>query len=284
MHTDHCTCGETEPHIIARRSTTDGKHVCLWDDGSLTWALGYTIRGAAQPKTAAQRAEARRAGWLVLGEVCLYSAAEVSELVAAARWAVKRDGLPGTLRKRLHSQREAKSMPTWLRPTWVTYAADRDGKPTLRVWRLHRLSPWAGHAVWRERGQFELLTIRRERHRAGESAETTGIKFATLGAMQKWLAENPPQPRGAQQRPDRGAGRSARRCPDLEHELRRDEPRFAVAFGELSSADVAELEALELADSAWNAHRSARLRMSASGCIGQTLLEIVDELAEEMCQ
>ncbi len=90
----------TEPTIIARRSTSDGKHVCLWSDGLLTWAMGYFIKGAARPRTESGRNEALRAGWLVLGDVELYDAAEVPTLVRAARLTVKGDGLPGTMRTR----------------------------------------------------------------------------------------------------------------------------------------------------------------------------------------
>lgn len=191
VRTHTCSCGEIEPHIVARRVTADGKHVCLWDDGTLTWSLGYHIRGGMRPRTEAQHQTALRVGWLVLGEVCLHDAAEVPELIAAARWAVKRDGLPGTVRRRLRARREATSLPTWLRPSWQIYQANRDGRPVVRTWRLHRLSPWAGYVVWHERGRYELLRLITPTHNhQDESATATGVKFATLGALIRWLAAN----------------------------------------------------------------------------------------------
>ena len=93
----------TEPTIIARRSTADGKHVCLWSDGLLTWAFGYHIKGAARPRTQAAREQAFTAAWLVLGDVELYDADEIPTLVKAARWAAARDGLPGTMRQRFNT-------------------------------------------------------------------------------------------------------------------------------------------------------------------------------------
>lgn len=108
------TTPTTKDEICARRTTADGKHVCLWTDGSLTWALGYAIRGAwFQPKPE-NRDRAMRAGWLVLGDVEAYDASEVSDLVRAARWAVERDGLPGTMRTRMERKRLAAAMRTAL--------------------------------------------------------------------------------------------------------------------------------------------------------------------------
>lgn len=186
-----CTCGEAGPHIIARRSTVDGKHVCLWNDGALTWALGYHIKGGMRPRTKGDRAKAIKIGRLVLGEICLHRADAVSELIAAARWAVARDGLPGTLRRRFYSLREDAARPMWLKPVWQTYQADRDGKPIVRVWRMHRLSPWVDHIVWHERGRYELLRcIASTRSHRDECYAATGIAFATIAKMTCWLAGN----------------------------------------------------------------------------------------------
>src|SRR5690606_11738239 len=85
-----CTCGNPDDHVIARRVTADGKHVLAWDDGTLTWALGYAIRGSASPRTPEGRERARRAAWLVLDDVCLFDADEVPALIRAARWAAER--------------------------------------------------------------------------------------------------------------------------------------------------------------------------------------------------
>ena len=93
--------------IVARRNTSDGIHVCLWADGSLTWAMGRAIKGAWFNPKPERREDALRAGWLTLGEVELYDSADVSDLCRAARYAAERDGLPGTLRARLASTRDS---------------------------------------------------------------------------------------------------------------------------------------------------------------------------------
>lgn len=173
---DVCSCGVAADHVIARRSTFDGKHVLLWSDGSLTWGMGYAIKGAAQPRTSEQRARALRAGWLVIGEICIYDADEVSGLIAAARWAADRDGLPGTMRARLKALRA----PRGPRPVWEVLETDRDGKPTLRVWKLPRLGGYAGLAIWHERGQYSVM-----REMPGRRAvyEPTGFVRSTLSEI-----------------------------------------------------------------------------------------------------
>ncbi len=147
-----CSCGNAADHVVARRSTADGKSVLLWSDGSLTWAHGYVIKGSANPRSAAGRELALKAGWLIAGEVCLHDADDVPDLIAAARWTAARDGLPGTVRARLRAMREPKGP----RPVWTVLEADRDGRPTLRVWKLPRLG-WPGLAVWHERGRYEVM-------------------------------------------------------------------------------------------------------------------------------
>lgn len=176
-----CSCGNASDHVIATRRTADDKIVKLWSSGWLTWALGNAIKGSAFPRTAEQRTRAMKAGWLVIGEVCLYDADDVSLLVAAARWAADRDGLPGTVRTRVRVLRA----PRELRPTWETQECDRDGRPTLRVWRLPRLLGFAGLAVFHERGSYEVMQAVRGRSPLGGRADgdvyaPTGFKRATL--------------------------------------------------------------------------------------------------------
>jgi len=162
---------------IASRRTTDGHIVRLWPDGALTWALGSYIKGSPQPRSPEQVKRALKAGWLVMGEVELYSDSEVPALIAAARWAADRDGLPGTLRARLHRA------PS-LRPHWVTLQSDRDGRPVLQVWRLPRLR-WPGLAVWREKGRYEVM---REVGSSGTYV-ASGCAFSNLEALSSHLAE-----------------------------------------------------------------------------------------------
>lgn len=102
MRESFCSCGEVEDHVVGRGRTADGKRVDLWSDGGLSWALGYAVRGSARPRTNEQRRLALVAGWLVLGDIELYRADQVSALVRAARWAAARDGLPATMRRRFH--------------------------------------------------------------------------------------------------------------------------------------------------------------------------------------
>lgn len=59
--------------IIATRRTFDGVRVDLWSDGVIS------IVGIGK------RAVGLEAGWLVLGDVCLYDAAEVMALAEKAR-------------------------------------------------------------------------------------------------------------------------------------------------------------------------------------------------------
>lgn len=174
-----CTCAHNDSHTIARRSTADGKSVLLWNDGSITWAMGYAIKGSPFPRTEKQRATARRAGGLVLGEVSLYDAAELPTLIAAARWAADRDGLPGTLRARYAALTEPKGP----RLVWTVIQADRDGRPTCRVSRLSRLG-WPGLAVWHERGRYEVM---REVPRGSGTLEATGFTARTLRELRALL-------------------------------------------------------------------------------------------------
>jgi hypothetical protein len=186
-----CSCGNAEPHTIARRQTADGKHVCLWDDGSLTWALGNRIRGSAEPRTEEQRRIALAAGRLVLGEVVIWDSSEITTLVKAARWVAARGGLPGDVRARVR----AESAPRFS-PLWTTEATDRDGRATARVWRLPRLTH-PGVAVWDEAhpgGRYSIWTQARgvPLSRSGAFGDTyapTGVRFKTLKALFAYLAE-----------------------------------------------------------------------------------------------
>ena len=136
--TSVCTCGNPHEHVIARRVTADGKHVLAWDDGTLTWALGYAIRGSAHPRTPEARERARQAARLVLEDVCLFDADEVPALIKAARWAAEKGtGRAGMLERLQGPQR---GRVAGLKPQWTVYHADRDGRPTVRLWRLPRLT------------------------------------------------------------------------------------------------------------------------------------------------
>lgn len=168
-----CSCGNASAHTIARRSTADGKHVLLWDDGSLTWGLGLSIRGSAFPRTREQSEMALRAGWLVLGDVELYDADEVSDLVRAARRVAVRSGLPGDVRAELARERAPK-MPG----AWTTLAVDNRGDVTERAWIFPRLSAYSGLAIFHARGRYLVMT---RFHGAADTYAPTGFERTTLG-------------------------------------------------------------------------------------------------------
>lgn len=180
---------KTKDEVIGRRKTSDDKDVALWSDGTLTWGrLGTAIKGSPHAKTPAQVEAARRTGWLVLGEVELYDAAEVPRLIAAARKVAERGGSPGDLRSAF-ARGQAKEER--LTPSWTTIEADRDGRPVVRVWKLPRLL-YGGLAVWDERrgrgasrGRYQVM---REIGRTGTYAPT-GDDFHDLEALSEWLRQ-----------------------------------------------------------------------------------------------
>jgi hypothetical protein len=179
--------------ILARRKTADDKAVLLHADGTLTWALGSAIKGSPNARTAAGIEEALDAGWIVMGEVELYDADEVPRLIEVARKAARRGGearLPGNVRAAFHKQAP-------LKPHWTTLEADRDGKPTIRVWRLPRMSH-PGLAVWdtprnTSRGRYEVMTEARAgglgQRSGGGTYATTGVRFHDLNKLSQYLRE-----------------------------------------------------------------------------------------------
>jgi hypothetical protein len=178
--------------VLARRKTADDKVVLLHADGTLTWALGSAIKGSPAARTAAGIEEALTAGWIVLGEVELFDAAEVPHLIETARKAAHRGGestLPGNVRKAVHRDKPIK-------PHWVTVETDRAGNPTLRVWKLSRMSH-PGLAVWdslgHHRGRYEIMQESLAgglgQRSGGGTYAPTGVRFHDLNALSKYLRE-----------------------------------------------------------------------------------------------
>lgn len=169
-----CSCGEGRHHVVARRSTADGKHVLAWDDGALTWALGYFIQGAPRGGSAHARGVSR----LVLGEVELWPSEDIPLLVSAARWTERRGGTPGDMRRKAR-ELAAPAMPP---PRWTVLRTDRDGRATTRVWVLPRLvEAWAGLVVWHESAgshgrPYQLM----RRLGRSDTLTRTGFAWSTL--------------------------------------------------------------------------------------------------------
>lgn len=181
---------KTAATVIARRTTSDGKAIELWSDGSLTSALGRAIKGAPfNPKPSAQQ-QALAVGWLVIGDASLYDLSEIGKLAASAKYAVEHGGQPVTMRAHFGKRTDRKA----LSPNFVVTETDRDGKPVTRVWKLPRIGPWSGTAVWDHvsrggaRGRYEIF----ERI-SGETYKTTGVSFGSQSELLKWMANNTPR-------------------------------------------------------------------------------------------
>jgi hypothetical protein len=180
-----CSCGESRPHVVARRTTADGVSVEVWDNGAITGRFGFKLEGVpiARPRTQNAVDLARRAGQLFAGEVCIHDAADLGALYEACRWAAARDGLPGTVRARL----AALQAPT-LTPVWTVVSTDRDGRPTCRYWRLPRLlSPgtvvWDHVSVGASGGRYEIGRVS-----PGDNVFSTGgIRFHTLSEVSAFI-------------------------------------------------------------------------------------------------
>lgn len=182
-----CTCGQPSPHIIATRTAADGLVVHMWDDGGLSGVMGVRLPGVPirRPRSESARHQARVAGRLFCGEVCLYDRADFGALYEAAQYAARRDGLPGTLRARLRERREAPP-----RLHWTVTHTDRDGRPTERVCRLPALH-WPGMAVWdyccgpgSAQGRYVVHTRVRG---TTDTYEPAGFAFRRLRALWDYL-------------------------------------------------------------------------------------------------
>lgn len=176
--------------ILARGKTYDDKVVLLWSDGSLTWALGNVIKGSPNARTSDGIKEALAAGRLVMGEISIYNADEVTRLIEVARKVARKGGNPGDVRSGFGKQAP-------LKPHWTTLEADRGGKPTIRIWRLPRMTH-PGLAVWdtlrnASRGRYEVMAEVRlgglGQRSGGGTYATTGVRFHDLTKLSQYLRE-----------------------------------------------------------------------------------------------
>jgi hypothetical protein len=78
-----CSCGCTEAHIIARRTTADGIRVEVWSDGTIS-QRGFFIRGLGTPRSAWAVRARTRAARLMLDELELYDVGELPRLIKIA--------------------------------------------------------------------------------------------------------------------------------------------------------------------------------------------------------
>jgi len=145
-HTTTCSCGTTEQHVVARRLTSDGYGVALWCDGAVTGRFGNALPGVpiVRPRKLASVEQARRAGWLFVGDVGIHALSELGPLYAACRWAAERDGLPGSVRTRLGQLQQPS-----LTPVWQVLSAEPSTLEVLRV------ATW-GHPALRRNASSKL--------------------------------------------------------------------------------------------------------------------------------
>lgn len=75
----------TKPEVVSTRTTFDGKIVELWSDGAMTFGSGQWVKGAGAARCPEKRAANLRAGFAVMGNVCVLTVAELPAAVASAR-------------------------------------------------------------------------------------------------------------------------------------------------------------------------------------------------------
>ena len=73
MSTTVCSCGETEPHQIARKTTFDGRTICLWSDGQMTAPMGLYVAGIGRKRLSMERL------WEIANDAALLTMDEIVE-------------------------------------------------------------------------------------------------------------------------------------------------------------------------------------------------------------
>ena len=181
-----CSCGCVEHHETWKRTTSDGKTVVGWSDGLITYAIGVGIPGVSARRSGVECALDIRAGWVVAGEVCVHTAAEMPAVIARARKAVRRRGATfEAIRAAIYGTAGGPPRPPG---GWVVQSTDASGKATERVWRFPRLSPLRDCAIWNERGRYEVCTrmtsaphgTRSRSSLSGNTFEPTGFVHTSL--------------------------------------------------------------------------------------------------------
>lgn len=73
------------PDPIAKSRTADNKTLLLWEDGLVTFGFGFRITGIGASKNPDAKAANLAAGWWLMGDACLYDAAEAANIIKVAR-------------------------------------------------------------------------------------------------------------------------------------------------------------------------------------------------------
>jgi hypothetical protein len=80
-----CSCGCTEPHVIATRETFDGVQLSIWSDGSITHGrLGTYLRGLGECRSNYGRRARVRAVRLMADDFAVFTAAEIPTVIKIA--------------------------------------------------------------------------------------------------------------------------------------------------------------------------------------------------------
>lgn len=179
--------GGAGPRKVAWGKTADGVKVVLWDDGSITGAMGYELKGFRMVRPRTKRGVAVQAGTMFLDDLSLYDLSELGDAYKAYRWAAEKGKTHGEARAKFSGKGE-RAAKGKLIPDWHVVSADRDGRPKERVWRLPRIR-WPGLAVWDHGGKwaggrerYELMNVDR-----GGTAKTTGVTFRNMQELEKHL-------------------------------------------------------------------------------------------------
>lgn len=189
MTATHCTCGDRDEHIAARRRTADGFDVHLLSGGALVGYMG-ALPGVpvARPRTADALARDLAAGWLVVGVVALYDLGELGMLYDAARRlvAARPSATPGDLREAFAAAEEGAQLDR-------IAASIRWEHVSGGLWlgRLPRMR-WPHTAVSREGGRYEvrmIVTRAGAGSWVGEVAEPTGHTFTSLRDLARHLRD-----------------------------------------------------------------------------------------------
>lgn len=179
------------PEQMARRTLFTGEDIILWSDGSISRPFGFYVEGSPRPRTNQGKEIAVDAGWLVIGDCEIYDLDELPMLIEAAMWTVRRDRLPGTMRRRFA---ELKKRRGWPQPEWTSIQEDACGRVVVRCWMPHRLSAWGGFGVIDDTravgGRSTLARIT-----PGTSTlEPAGLQFGRLADLLNFMADTSNQP------------------------------------------------------------------------------------------